>query len=473
MTTVNYRPRVFLDTQIGTEPAGRITIELFVDKTPKTCENFRALTTASHTPPSAANPLTYKLSPFHRIIDEFMIQGGDITKGDGTGGASIYGTELEDENIGWRAIDKAGLVCMANRGKGTNSSQFFITLAACEHLNAKHTVFGHVVQGQHVLERVARLKVDKNDRPLEDVLISHCGELERRKQFTANLTHLEADGDSAATSTSSRDRGRKRRRQSTNDDISRFTSRSRSRSRKHHHHHHREPPPPQSPPTASRTQTQHQHRRRSDLSLDGTLRGRTLTRSPSLPRQPTKPSIHTSASPPPRKRHHHHRSRSPSRSHSQKRTRIHLQSQHLRREHVRSRSRSHSKSISRSRRPRHEAYQDRYPYRADEEQIRREEVEREGGEGRYSDLLFAGDGEDREGEDDARWRWRRRMRRVREEDDGVRTSARMSTGRWEKENGKNGDGDGAGGVHVDVQFKGRGSMKYRERERERERERRW
>ena len=85
--------------------------------------SFRALTTASHTPPSAANPLTYKLSPFHRIIDEFMIQGGDITKGDGTGGASIYGTELEDENIGWRAIDKAGLVCMANRGKGTNSSQ--------------------------------------------------------------------------------------------------------------------------------------------------------------------------------------------------------------------------------------------------------------------------------------------------------------------------------------------------------------
>lgn len=81
--------------------------------------SFRALCTSS----STDKTLTYKLSPFHRIIDEFMIQGGDITKGDGTGGASIYGGEFEDENIGWREIDKEGLVCMANRGKGTNSSQ--------------------------------------------------------------------------------------------------------------------------------------------------------------------------------------------------------------------------------------------------------------------------------------------------------------------------------------------------------------
>ncbi|KAK5013601.1 peptidyl-prolyl cis-trans isomerase cpr6 [Cryomyces antarcticus] len=111
------RPRVFLDVHIATEPAGRLVIELFTDKTPKTCENFRALCTGSNP------PLTYKLSPFHRVIDEFMIQGGDITKGDGTGGDSIYGGEFEDENIGWRKIDSEGLVCMANYGKGTNSSQ--------------------------------------------------------------------------------------------------------------------------------------------------------------------------------------------------------------------------------------------------------------------------------------------------------------------------------------------------------------
>ena len=112
------RPRVFLDIQSGSDFLGRITIELFSDKTPKTVENFRTICT-----PSSTQALTYKGSPFHRIIDEFMIQGGDITAGNGTGGISIYGPVFEDENIGWREIDAVGLVCMANRGKGTNSSQ--------------------------------------------------------------------------------------------------------------------------------------------------------------------------------------------------------------------------------------------------------------------------------------------------------------------------------------------------------------
>lgn len=86
-------------------------------------DSFRAICTSSFTPPNATAPLTYKHSPFHRVIDEFMLQGGDITAGDGTGGTSIYNGDFEDENIGWREIDKEGLVCMANRGKGTNSSQ--------------------------------------------------------------------------------------------------------------------------------------------------------------------------------------------------------------------------------------------------------------------------------------------------------------------------------------------------------------
>lgn len=113
------RPRVFIEAQSGSDFLGRITIELFSDKTPKTAENFRAICT----PPTSAQPLTYKGARFHRIIDEFMIQGGDITAGNGTGGMSIYGPVVEDENIGWREIDAIGLVCMANRGKGTNSSQ--------------------------------------------------------------------------------------------------------------------------------------------------------------------------------------------------------------------------------------------------------------------------------------------------------------------------------------------------------------
>jgi cyclophilin family peptidyl-prolyl cis-trans isomerase len=112
------RQRVFLDISIGTQPAGRLTIELFNDRTPKTCENFRTLCVG------AQPPMTYKMSKFHRVIDEFMAQGGDITKGDGTGGTSIYGATFEDENLQWRDMDAAGLVCMANRGKDTNSSQY-------------------------------------------------------------------------------------------------------------------------------------------------------------------------------------------------------------------------------------------------------------------------------------------------------------------------------------------------------------
>ncbi|KAK6529025.1 hypothetical protein TWF694_004245 [Orbilia ellipsospora] len=113
------RPRCFLDLQHGTEPIGRVVIELFTDKTPKTCENFRSLCTAS-----SSSELSYKSSIFHRVIEEFMIQGGDITRGDGKGGRSIYGDTFEDENLGWCDIDKEGLVCMANRGKDTNSSQY-------------------------------------------------------------------------------------------------------------------------------------------------------------------------------------------------------------------------------------------------------------------------------------------------------------------------------------------------------------
>ncbi|KAL8999902.1 MAG: hypothetical protein Q9169_001308 [Polycauliona sp. 2 TL-2023] len=168
------RSRVFLDVQSGSDFLGRITIELFSDKTPKTVENFRAICS----PPTFTQPLTYKGSPFHRIIDDFMIQGGDITSGTGTGGMSIYGPTFEDENIGWREIDAAGLVCMANRGRGTNSSQFFITLAPCQHLNAKHTILGHVIKGMDVCERMAKVPVDKGDRPLSEVIISHCGELQ-------------------------------------------------------------------------------------------------------------------------------------------------------------------------------------------------------------------------------------------------------------------------------------------------------
>ncbi|THW74288.1 hypothetical protein D6D19_04939 [Aureobasidium pullulans] len=230
-----HRPRVFLEISIGNEPAGRLTIELFADQAPKTCENFRALCAGSH------SNLNYALSPFHRVIDEFMVQGGDITRGDGTGGDSIYGGDFEDENLGWREMDAAGLVCMANRGKATNSSQFFITLDSCPHLNNKHTIFGRLVGGEDTLARMSKVQVDKDDKPLEPVLIARCGELERKKKAPI-----------ASPEPASKDRGRRNRRGS---------SASPSRS------------PSPRPEKSQRV------RRKSDHIIDENLRGRVRARS--------------------------------------------------------------------------------------------------------------------------------------------------------------------------------------------------
>ncbi|KAF2433550.1 hypothetical protein EJ08DRAFT_583736 [Tothia fuscella] len=297
MAATASRPRVFLDVSIDNEPAGRLVIELFQDKAPKTCENFRTICTGSQP------PLTYKLTPFHRIIDEFMIQGGDITKGNGTGGTSIYGSEFEDENIGWREIDKEGLVCMANRGKNTNSSQFFITLAPCPHLNAKHTVFGHIVSGKETLERMAKVHVDREDKPLVDVIVSHCGELERKKKQGSNLMVPEKE------TSSSTSRGRHKRRRSTSPDRSPSPSRghgreSGSRHRRHHRQHDRDLTSA-SPPAVK-------NRRRGETSPDHNLRGRPKQRSRSRSKSPIPEKTDAT----PEKKHHRKRSPPPSRPRS-------------------------------------------------------------------------------------------------------------------------------------------------------------
>jgi len=235
-----HRPRVFLDINIGEEPAGRLTIELFADKTPKTCENFRQLCTAEH------EGLTYAKAPFHRVIDEFMIQGGDIANGDGTGTASIYSGEFEDENMNWREMDSAGLVCSANRGKDTNGSQFFITLESCPHLNGKHTIFGRLVSGHETLEKIAKVDVDGNDKPHEPVLIARCGELEKRKKNPQPASEPVKQAEHA-------DRGRRRK---SNDSD----------------HNMLDVPKPD---------TKHRHRRQSDNVVDEGLRGRPRQRSDS------------------------------------------------------------------------------------------------------------------------------------------------------------------------------------------------
>ncbi|KAI0972334.1 cyclophilin-like domain-containing protein [Xylaria arbuscula] len=170
------RSRVFFDITIGKKAAGRVTFELYDDIVPKTAENFRALCTGEKGLGKGGKPLSYKGSGFHRVIKQFMIQGGDFTAGNGTGGESIYGEKFEDENFDLKH-EKPFLLSMANAGPGTNGSQFFVTTVPTPHLDSKHVVFGEVKTGKSIIRQIENLKTEGSDKPVHDAVIADCGEL--------------------------------------------------------------------------------------------------------------------------------------------------------------------------------------------------------------------------------------------------------------------------------------------------------
>ncbi|XP_015782732.1 peptidyl-prolyl cis-trans isomerase D [Tetranychus urticae] len=168
---------VYLDVAISDEKVGRIVIELFDKILPRTCENFRALCTGERGTSKSGYNLCYKGVEFHRVVKNFMVQGGDFENNDGTGGESIYGPKFDDEGF-TIAHDKPGIVSMANSGPNTNGSQFFITTVPADHLDNKHVAFGQVRKGIKIVHMIEDLHTNPDtEKPIERVLIIDCGQL--------------------------------------------------------------------------------------------------------------------------------------------------------------------------------------------------------------------------------------------------------------------------------------------------------
>ena len=168
-------PVVFFDMTIGGASAGRIEMTLRADVVPKTAENFRCLCTGEKGMGKSGKPLHFKGSSFHRVITQFMCQGGDFTRGNGTGGESIYGEKFADENFTLKHTG-AGVLSMANAGPGTNGSQFFLCTVKTDWLDGKHVVFGNVTKGMEVV-KAAEAVGSQSGVTSKPVVIADCGQI--------------------------------------------------------------------------------------------------------------------------------------------------------------------------------------------------------------------------------------------------------------------------------------------------------
>nr|QMV80833.1 peptidylprolyl cis-trans isomerase 26 [Clitoria ternatea] len=212
-------PRVFFDVSIDGDPVERIVIQLFASVVPKTAENFRALCTGEKgIGESTGKPLHYKGTCFHRIIKGFMAQGGDFSRGNGTGGESIYGGKFADENFKL-AHDGPGVLSMANSGPNTNGSQFFITFKRQPHLDGKHVVFGKVIKGMDILKKIEQVGTS-DGKPTQPVKIVDCGEFsEAKSRYTVEKEKgkRRKSGKSLTSDDSSDKKSRGKRKRSSKD----------------------------------------------------------------------------------------------------------------------------------------------------------------------------------------------------------------------------------------------------------------
>ncbi|CAL5226199.1 g9036 [Coccomyxa viridis] len=168
-------PVVFFDVTAGGQPVGRIEMTLRADVVPRTAENFRALCTGEKGMGKMGKPLHFKGSGFHRVIPDFMCQGGDFTAGNGTGGESIYGAKFQDENFQLKHTGP-GILSMANAGPGTNGSQFFLCTVKTSWLDGKHVVFGSVTKGMDVVKKIEGFG-SQSGKCSKPITIADCGQL--------------------------------------------------------------------------------------------------------------------------------------------------------------------------------------------------------------------------------------------------------------------------------------------------------